>query len=160
MRQTVLRKEEPCTAHEDPLLGRGEEARVCTMRLPICQNQVLEESYHNAQRHSTVLLWGKKKLKALRFIIIPYILWKKVRGEKKDTIIGIPVHIHRNYPPPPKNPAHGRNNNKFFCQVCGARVKTRDTLKQHRKKLHNLTTPIPRTAYVLGRICYDYFLNL
>ena len=97
MRQTVLRKEEPCTAHEDPLLGRGEEARVCTMRLPICQNQVLEESYHNAQRHSTVLLWGKKKLKALLFIIIPYILWKKVRGEKKDTIIGIPVHIHRKY---------------------------------------------------------------
>ena len=33
-------------------------------------------------------------------------------------------------------------------QVCGARVKTKDTLKQHRKKLHNLTTPVPKTALI------------
>ena len=33
-------------------------------------------------------------------------------------------------------------------QVCGARVKTRDTLKQHRKKLHNLLTPVPQNAQV------------
>ena len=33
-------------------------------------------------------------------------------------------------------------------QICGARVKTRDTLKQHRKKLHNLMTPVPKTAEV------------
>ena len=33
-------------------------------------------------------------------------------------------------------------------QVCGARVKTRDTLKQHRKKLHNLLTPVPHNAQV------------
>ena len=32
--------------------------------------------------------------------------------------------------------------------MCGARVKTKDTLKQHRKKLHNLTTPIPKTALI------------
>ena len=35
-----------------------------------------------------------------------------------------------------------------FSQICGARVKTRDTLKQHRKKLHNLLTPVPKTAEV------------
>ncbi len=40
-------------------------------------------------------------------------------------------------------------------QVCGARVKTRDTLKQHRKKLHNLTTPIPRTD-LLGGFYYNH----
>jgi len=34
---------------------------------------------------------------------------------------------------------------QFACEVCGARVKTRDTLKQHRKKLHNLLTPVPRS---------------
>ncbi len=33
-------------------------------------------------------------------------------------------------------------------QVCSARVKTRDTLKQHRKKLHNLLTPVPKNAEV------------
>ena len=33
-------------------------------------------------------------------------------------------------------------------QICGARVKTRDTLKQHRKKLHNLMTPVPKNAEV------------
>jgi len=38
---------------------------------------------------------------------------------------------------------------QFSCEVCGARVKTRDTLKQHRKKLHNLLTPVPKTALVL-----------
>ena len=27
-------------------------------------------------------------------------------------------------------------------------MKTRDTLKQHRKKLHNLMTPVPKTAEV------------
>ena len=32
--------------------------------------------------------------------------------------------------------------------MCGARVKTKDTLKQHRKKLHNLTTPVPKTALI------------
>ena len=37
---------------------------------------------------------------------------------------------------------------KFACEVCGARVKTRDTLKQHRKKLHNLLTPVPKNALV------------
>ena len=36
----------------------------------------------------------------------------------------------------------------FSSQICGARVKTRDTLKQHRKKLHNLMTPVPKTAEV------------
>ena len=36
----------------------------------------------------------------------------------------------------------------MFCQVCGARVKTKDTLKQHRKKLHNLVTPVPKTALI------------
>ena len=35
-----------------------------------------------------------------------------------------------------------------LCQVCGARVKTKDTLKQHRKKLHNLVTPVPKTALI------------
>ena len=35
-----------------------------------------------------------------------------------------------------------------YLQVCGARVKTRDTLKQHRKKLHNLLTPVPKNAEV------------
>ena len=35
-----------------------------------------------------------------------------------------------------------------YLQVCGARVKTRDTLKQHRKKLHNLLTPVPKNAQV------------
>ena len=38
---------------------------------------------------------------------------------------------------------------QFSCEVCGARVKTRDTLKQHRKKLHNLLTPVPKTTFVL-----------
>lgn len=33
-------------------------------------------------------------------------------------------------------------------QVCGARVKTRDTLKQHRKKLHGLLTPVPKNAQI------------
>merc|ERR1712083_170535 len=37
---------------------------------------------------------------------------------------------------------------QFACEVCGARVKTRDTLKQHRKKLHNLLTPVPKNAQV------------
>ena len=37
---------------------------------------------------------------------------------------------------------------RFACEVCGARVKTRDTLKQHRKKLHNLLTPVPKNAQV------------
>jgi len=37
---------------------------------------------------------------------------------------------------------------KYACEVCGARVKTRDTLKQHRKKLHNLLTPVPQNAQV------------
>ena len=32
--------------------------------------------------------------------------------------------------------------------MCGARVKTKDTLKQHRKKLHNLVTPVPKTALI------------
>ena len=36
----------------------------------------------------------------------------------------------------------------FNFKVCGARVKTKDTLKQHRKKLHNLTTPVPKTALI------------
>jgi len=36
----------------------------------------------------------------------------------------------------------------FYEQVCGARVKTRDTLKQHRKKLHHLTTPIPNSSLI------------
>ena len=36
----------------------------------------------------------------------------------------------------------------LLIQVCGARVKTRDTLKQHRKKLHNLLTPVPQNAQV------------
>ena len=27
-------------------------------------------------------------------------------------------------------------------------MKTRDTLKQHRKKLHNLVTPVPKTALI------------
>ena len=40
------------------------------------------------------------------------------------------------------------DNFKFYIQVCGARVKTRDTLKQHRKKLHNLLTPVPQNAQV------------
>ena len=38
--------------------------------------------------------------------------------------------------------------NLFLLQICGARVKTRDTLKQHRKKLHNLMTPVPKNAEV------------
>ena len=38
---------------------------------------------------------------------------------------------------------------KYACEVCGARVKTRDTLKQHRKKLHNLLTPVPKNATVV-----------
>merc|ERR1719471_625252 len=37
---------------------------------------------------------------------------------------------------------------QYACEICGARVKTRDTLKQHRKKLHNLLTPVPKTAEV------------
>jgi len=40
---------------------------------------------------------------------------------------------------------------QFACEVCGARVKTRDTLKQHRKKLHNLLTPVPKAALVEER---------
>lgn len=40
------------------------------------------------------------------------------------------------------------NNQTFYSQICGARVKTKDTLKQHRKKLHNLLTPVPKTAEV------------
>ena len=39
-------------------------------------------------------------------------------------------------------------SNSNFPQICGARVKTRDTLKQHRKKLHNLLTPVPKNAQV------------
>jgi len=31
----------------------------------------------------------------------------------------------------------------FACEVCSAQVKTRDTLLQHRKKVHRLFTPIP-----------------
>jgi len=37
---------------------------------------------------------------------------------------------------------------QYACEICGARVKTRDTLKQHRKKLHNLLTPVPKNAQV------------
>ena len=37
---------------------------------------------------------------------------------------------------------------RYACDICGARVKTRDTLKQHRKKLHNLLTPVAKNAQV------------
>ena len=39
--------------------------------------------------------------------------------------------------------------NQFIYKVCGAKVKTRDTLKQHRKKVHNLKTLCPKTTTVL-----------
>jgi len=34
----------------------------------------------------------------------------------------------------------------FACEVCNAQVKTRDSLKQHRKKVHRLFTPIPESC--------------
>ena len=36
--------------------------------------------------------------------------------------------------------------NTFFIKVCNAKVKTRDSLKQHRKKVHRLVTPIPESC--------------
>ena len=41
---------------------------------------------------------------------------------------------------------------QFACEICGARVKTKDTLKQHRKKLHNLLTPVPQNAQIMEDI--------
>ena len=34
------------------------------------------------------------------------------------------------------------------CEICEARIKTRNTLKQHRKKLHNLLTHVVKNAQV------------
>jgi DNA-directed RNA polymerase subunit RPC12/RpoP len=31
---------------------------------------------------------------------------------------------------------------RFACEVCGSQVKTRDSLKQHRKRVHKLNTPL------------------
>jgi len=45
------------------------------------------------------------------------------------------------------------NERLYSCEVCGARVKTPGTLMTHRKKVHKLTTPLPKTN--LAAICMD-----
>jgi len=45
------------------------------------------------------------------------------------------------------------NERLYSCEVCGARVKTPGTLMTHRKKVHKLTTPLPKTN--LSGICID-----
>ena len=54
MWEAILREEEPGPAHEDPLLGGGEEARVCSVRLPFCQDQVPQEPHHHPQRRPPI----------------------------------------------------------------------------------------------------------
>jgi len=49
---------------------------------------------------------------------------------------------------------------KFACEICGSQVKTKDSLKQHRKRVHKLTTDLPQACFLKPELELDSKLSM